>query len=707
MSSIDHPNKRLIQAIEDGKIDLMQRALDDGADPNARKRVHLTIPVVVDTIVLKKGGLFSKKRQEEVMESYQDSHSGESALGIAVLSGRADVVQLLLDAGANPNVHVEWRIAGWGGEWTKERYDRERWSLRVDFPSPLALALANGRTLKINKRGGEVKIVNPLSMSQSSDVMELRSSIEVVRVLLEGGAMVTTAMLEAARAIKDKIFIQTIEEHLASGGGGPPQTNPVPPPRSLPKKGSASLSSSNTLNSREDSGSPPAQHVRSETAGASSTNRRQRTYEELEAECDDLRTQNTELSTRNSDLQIQNRRLASQNTQLQARVADLESQLGAARLMNSSNSAPTTPVSAPATFGNGFGSPLPFSQTTTPSANGGAVPLKQVLYAHADYMPTSPDEIMLARGQNLFGNVKYPDAIIRALARTSRNVIAESSRAPQLCRTAHFYHPSFRPPNSLANHAMAFAAIRQFSQSSPLMQRLLPANEEIERVLLSRFNQHSSLTNPAEVDPSGPPFTVDIVADGGNRVGPITLEEALKLTKEKGPGYELVLVNARVNPPICRLRAVAPDKKVAEEPWKSTTKVNNLSGPTSPQGLKADSQPSGANVMSTGRPSEKVPRANTSSKPANAQKEAKELQMGTGISKNDLYRKVELARGWLESNKRVLIKVVDKHKGMPGGGAVNQEKVIRSVIKDLSDVGVLVGQLRREGLKTLVEMKKK
>ncbi|KXS09650.1 hypothetical protein M427DRAFT_49284 [Gonapodya prolifera JEL478] len=138
----DEKNAALIEAIEKGDAESVRQLLDDGADPNVRKRV--TLEATIDDWRLPKSP-----------ERRIDSAECESALALAIMHGNAAIAGHLLEKGADPNTAVEWKTpSAIGQNWKLENWDGTwmsigRWRWTYAFPSHLALAISGGGTRRL------------------------------------------------------------------------------------------------------------------------------------------------------------------------------------------------------------------------------------------------------------------------------------------------------------------------------------------------------------------------------------------------------------------------------------------------------------------------------------------------------------------------------------------------------------------------------
>ncbi|KAJ3337565.1 hypothetical protein HDU93_000856 [Gonapodya sp. JEL0774] len=199
MSAVEEASRRLIQGTEEQSLRLMQLAIKDGADPQARKRVTLQVKL----------GMFGRKK--EVIWA-------ESALAIAIREGKPDLVGFLLEAGADPNLPIDWKISHASPSWREEDWDR-RWSHNPSFPSALDLALFSG-TLPFNPHGSRVSLISPERDIDTHMEVTLQPSLEVVATLLKHGAAVLDSSLDAAHKFASDQRDRSMES---------------PKPRSLPR----------------------------------------------------------------------------------------------------------------------------------------------------------------------------------------------------------------------------------------------------------------------------------------------------------------------------------------------------------------------------------------------------------------------------------------------------------------------------------------
>ncbi|KAJ3341215.1 hypothetical protein HDU93_005406 [Gonapodya sp. JEL0774] len=232
--------RMLIEAIESGDLNLVKRLLLEGTDPNARKKVSLVCDIRSGRRSLGKFKVRSslllgdeyEERWENTFESSTDTRVAESALCLSILLGRADMVDALLEAGADPNAAIEWPNANGSATWSPDRWNDTRWLRTYQADSPLFLAIGRGVTvtdydgisspwasladngkLRVNHLGAEVQLHSPESWNATCRDVEINPQPEIVRVLLRYGAKVTPDVLEAVKRANNRVITDILEQY--------------------------------------------------------------------------------------------------------------------------------------------------------------------------------------------------------------------------------------------------------------------------------------------------------------------------------------------------------------------------------------------------------------------------------------------------------------------------------------------------------------
>ncbi|KXS09664.1 hypothetical protein M427DRAFT_140616 [Gonapodya prolifera JEL478] len=281
-------NGRLIEAVEAGNVELVRSLVSPdggGADPAlARKTVTLNVTYGSKILVKKQrtgsGGLLfgsssgsgtgggmngsGESIVEEKEEKRVESVLAESALCLAVRSGRSDVVAVLVDAGAPPNSPISWRIPQHHNPWTLNFWTSQRWTdlPYCNFSSAIHFALTSA-SLPFNRRGATVALINPSHPQQCAEMYQMSPSFDIVKCLLSKGARVTEVEMNAARRLAnlDRAFVKLLEAHVRNAQGGVGATLvPDRPPPPLPSSGAGQSglgSNGNHPGAATAAGSPP------------------------------------------------------------------------------------------------------------------------------------------------------------------------------------------------------------------------------------------------------------------------------------------------------------------------------------------------------------------------------------------------------------------------------------------------------------------
>jgi len=141
-----------------------------------------------------------------------------------------------------------------------------------------------------------------------------------------------------------------------------------------------------------------------------------------------------------------------------------------------------------------------------------------------------------------------------------------------------------------------------------------------------------------------------LISDDGEQLGIVSLEDALKISEEKG--LDLVEVAPQANPPVCRIMDYGKYKYEKAKKAKIARKKQN--------------------VMNI-----------------------KEVQMGVKIDEHDFNVKLKMARKFLTNNDKVKIRVKFRGREM-----MHQElgyELMNRLIEGTSDLGKVESKARMEG----------
>ncbi|KAJ3335161.1 hypothetical protein HDU93_006323 [Gonapodya sp. JEL0774] len=453
----------LIAAVEANSLALVRKALTEGADPNARKRITLTTKI-------KEGG------------TKTDSVLGECALVLAVIHGSAYIVASLIQAGADPCRPVEWKISTWSSSWDLNEWNNTCWLRTYTYPSTLALALTrggkvttyNGRVstdwgpdtekgkVQMNKKGGDVRLDNPASHAARLDEMTYTPRIEVVAVLLRSAiGAINADLLTQARTLSDPQFAELIEKPLEAD---------------YDTAEAVVTSRGGTNDLKAEVEALTAQLEQLTTRFLSDTDRLQQQVKDLQGRNADLQSklQNAErqtqsivatLSTRLDQTTSVSTRLEQTTSQLNTRLDQTTSQMNENTSQLTQLTQSNTQTSACVARLEQQVASLRDLEPTSNHAQAAPIDVKRMMYVVADFTPSDPDEIAVSRegssqqGLNTTTNASgfFPMA---CLADTpTPNPITVSVAA----RTSSIVAPLRTPPPSNPFVARAVPSTRAFN----------------------------------------------------------------------------------------------------------------------------------------------------------------------------------------------------------------------------------------------------
>ncbi|KXS18374.1 hypothetical protein M427DRAFT_67804 [Gonapodya prolifera JEL478] len=260
----------LIAAVEARNLSRVKDALSRGARPSARKWVRFSCRVYRDWEVRPGGNVVTR----DLGELRHDVTLGESALACAIMCGHVEIVQALLQGGADANDPVEWQIYHAHSPWTHDDWTRKRCAGSVSYNSALAFAVNAGRVLssdglpipdwqrdldgghiRVNKKGGVVRLLDPQWSTERCDELRMRVSAEVVRVLVRKGGLVTDRVIDAARRLQRRDVLEALGLSQAQGQVAAPRSVTVQPSGStvLQARAAGAASSYQSLQLRPNS----------------------------------------------------------------------------------------------------------------------------------------------------------------------------------------------------------------------------------------------------------------------------------------------------------------------------------------------------------------------------------------------------------------------------------------------------------------------
>ncbi|KAJ3337089.1 hypothetical protein HDU93_001662 [Gonapodya sp. JEL0774] len=362
----------LIEAVETGSLALVKKALAESADPNARKRITLTVTL-------------DKNRSGQTKT---DTVLAESVIAIAVIHASPEIVETLLQAGADASRPVEWSRTWapsqyWsGGNWSG------RWQAIRTFRSALALALTNG-TLLMNKKGGHVRIDTPLADSDAFVRVTHQPRLDVVAVLLRyAPGAIDADLFSNAKALGDNRFAALIEKRLEQEYETAVTT--------------VATSRGNAEDFKSQVEALATQVEQLTTRFLADTDRLQQRVKDLEGRNAELvrRVESTSQQTARIDqatVQLSSK-LDQTSAHLSTKIEQATSQFGQSATQTSTRLARLEQQVA------ALQAHQPSSHAHTPP-----IDVKRLMHVVANFVPYDTDEIALSVGQMVFCNLEYHD----------------------------------------------------------------------------------------------------------------------------------------------------------------------------------------------------------------------------------------------------------------------------------------------------------
>ncbi|KXS11178.1 hypothetical protein M427DRAFT_73147 [Gonapodya prolifera JEL478] len=350
----------LIEAIESNNLPLVQKALREGADPNARKRVTELAAGPYSPYqqpnYLAAFGQAGLLPQTVVPSQQYEIALAESALALAIIHASPTIVGTLIQAGADPIRPVEWTFKAKGNYsdpfapnfGVPPRHLTFRWNSAIEF------ALAEG-PVSVHRKDGKVASGEGLTLN-------LTPRVDVIAVLLrDAPGAINANLLTKAKQLHDERIASLIEKRLQ--GDYDTARGVVTPPPALPPRRA-------DINGRVEELAAKLEQL---TAKFSADT------EKLEQRVRELENRNGELERQLQTMSVQLNSKLDQTTL--ARITRLEQQVTNLGVQQPSNHAQAAPP----------------------------VDVKRLMHVVGDFTPCDADEIALSAGERVFCNFEYPD----------------------------------------------------------------------------------------------------------------------------------------------------------------------------------------------------------------------------------------------------------------------------------------------------------
>ncbi|KAJ3085559.1 hypothetical protein HK102_014056, partial [Quaeritorhiza haematococci] len=262
------------------------------------------------------------------------------------------------------------------------------------------------------------------------------------------------------------------------------------------------------------------------------------------------------------------------------------------------------------------------------------------------------------------------------------------------------------------------ASSQNASRSSPLNPLRLAVCTCRARALHSTPSQRNSSAQPPLVDISKLPHpSVRVIGPKGENLGIKPVGEVRSLFDVKE--YELMLVNAKAQPPVCRFISKKERFDRARGVRKNTQPAAEVAGGagasvTGPavsttataQGKKGSDTSSRPIIGANPKTPVTAPTASLQRKKDDAGNQkrkhtgtVKEIEVGTNIGLHDLQIKIRKAQDLIQKEYRVQFTLVRKRGGNDG--------IMQQILNSMRGEASMCGKLRDEGRKAYVTFEKK